>query len=198
MYPDPLLAPVLAASTYWDEIPDAAARARQHSFLTGNALAEAIRQDNLLWPPSVIALLPLPSVLEMMARDSRWTQRLEDAVVNQPEDVLHAIQYTRRKAVEFGYLRSNNCISVKVNQGYIEILPAEPGAICVPAAALHATGEWPSRRIDSIRPRSGYRSFIRTLGLDGSPHSLARAHHRDRPALRKSLGRPGRIRTPVQ
>ena len=60
LYPDPLLAQVLAASSYWDQIPEAATWAQQHSYLTGEALAQAIRQDNLNWDPSVIALLPFP------------------------------------------------------------------------------------------------------------------------------------------
>ncbi|MCU1234692.1 MAG: putative exported protein [Candidatus Solibacter sp.] len=132
LYPDPLLAQILAASTYWDQIPEAAAWARQHSNLTGEALAEAIRQDNLPWDPSVIALLPFPSVLEMMARDPVWVQQLGTAVLTQREDVMDAIQRLRRKAMEFGYLQSNNYITVNANQGYIELLPATPGVIYVP------------------------------------------------------------------
>src|SRR5215471_18081261 len=58
LYPDPLLAQVLTASTYWNEIPEAAAWANQHSYLTGDQLARAIQEDNLPWDPSVLALLP--------------------------------------------------------------------------------------------------------------------------------------------
>src|SRR5580704_13882050 len=47
LYPDPLLAQILTASTYWSEIPEAAAWASQHSYLSGNSLADAIRADNL-------------------------------------------------------------------------------------------------------------------------------------------------------
>ena len=67
LYPDPLLAQVLTASTFWQQIPDAATWAQQHSNLTGDALAQAIQADNLPWDPSVLALLPFPSVLDMMA-----------------------------------------------------------------------------------------------------------------------------------
>ena len=75
LYPDPLLAQILTASTFPDQIPDAARWADQHHYLTGQALADAIQGDQVPWDPSVQALLPFPSVLEMMASDMRWTTR---------------------------------------------------------------------------------------------------------------------------
>ena len=69
LYPDPLLAQVLTASTFWTEIPEAAAWADQHAYLKGDALARAIQDDHLQWDPSILGLLPFPSVLDMMARD---------------------------------------------------------------------------------------------------------------------------------
>src|SRR5713101_1949697 len=69
LYPDALLAQVLAAATYSDQIPDAARWADQHHYLTGQALANAIQADHLPWDPSLQALLPFPSVLERMAKD---------------------------------------------------------------------------------------------------------------------------------
>ena len=133
LYPDPLLAQILAASTYQEQIPEAAAWAREHSYLTGEALAEAIRSDNLRWDPSVIALLPFPSVLEMMARDPAWVQQLGGAALSQREEVMDAVQRMRRKAMDLGYLQSTSYATVNVNQGYIEILPPAPGVIYVPA-----------------------------------------------------------------
>ena len=61
LYPDSLLAQVLAAATYADQIPDAARWADQHHYLTGQALADAIQADHLPRDPSVQALLPFPS-----------------------------------------------------------------------------------------------------------------------------------------
>ena len=81
LYPDPLLAQIFAAASYWEQIPEAAAWANLHSRLTGNALADAIREDNLQWDPSVLALVPFPSVLNMMAQDPAWTQELGSAVL---------------------------------------------------------------------------------------------------------------------
>src|SRR5665213_1601706 len=69
LYPDPLLVQVLTASTYSNEIPDAATWAGQHQYLRGPDLARAIQDDRLPWDSSVIALLPFPSVLDQMARD---------------------------------------------------------------------------------------------------------------------------------
>src|SRR5271167_2524335 len=76
LYPDPLLAQVLAAATFPDQIPDAARWADQHHELTGQALADAIQADQLPWDPSVQALLPFPSVLDTMASDMGWTTDL--------------------------------------------------------------------------------------------------------------------------
>ena len=86
LYPDPLLAQVLTASTFWDVIPEAAAWANQHSMLHGDQLAAAIEEDHLPWDPSVLALLPFPQVLNMMAGDPGWTQALGNAVLVQRPD----------------------------------------------------------------------------------------------------------------
>src|SRR6202041_3298049 len=60
LYPDPLLAQILTASTYGNEIPEAAAWAHEHSNLKGEVLATAIRKDNYQWEPGVLAPLPFP------------------------------------------------------------------------------------------------------------------------------------------
>lgn len=133
LYPDPLLAQILTASTYWDQIPAAAEWADQHSYLKGDALADAIREDNLQWDPSVLALVPFPSVLEMMAHDPEWTQQLGNAVLAQRADVMDAAQRMRRKAYDYGYLRTNPYDTVVDSAGDIEILPVNPAYIYVPA-----------------------------------------------------------------
>lgn len=132
LYPDPLLAHILTASTYWSEIPEAAQWANAHSYLHGLALADAIRADLLSWHPDVIALLPFPPILNMMAQDMNWTQQLGTAVLNQRADVMDAAQRMRRQAYNFGYLRSNPYVSVRDDAGYIEIDPINPEYIYVP------------------------------------------------------------------
>ena len=76
LYPDPLLAQVLTGSTYWNEITDAATWANQHSYLRADELSRAMYEDNLPFDPSVLALIPFPSVLDMMAKDPAWTEQL--------------------------------------------------------------------------------------------------------------------------
>src|SRR5579871_4538241 len=85
LYPDPLLAQILTAATFSDQIPAAAGWADQHHYLTGPALAAAIQSDQLPWDPSVQALLPFPNVLDLMASDPSWTRELGDAfLASQP------------------------------------------------------------------------------------------------------------------
>ena len=131
LYPDPLLAQILAAATYPDQIPDAARWGDQHHYLTGQALADAIQADQLPWDPSVQALLPFPSVLDMMASDMNWTTDLGNAFLAQQQDVMDAVQRERRKARDFGYLRSNGQIIVGGGP-YITIAPVNPGFVVVP------------------------------------------------------------------
>jgi Protein of unknown function (DUF3300) len=132
LYPDPLLAQILTASTYWTEIPEATAWADQHSYLEGDALAEAIQTDHLQWDPSVLALLPFPSVLDIMARDMAWTEQLGNAVLAQRADVMEAIQRMRRRAMSYGYLAPNGYVNVVSDGGYIQILPVNPSLIYLP------------------------------------------------------------------
>jgi hypothetical protein len=132
LYPDPLLAQVMAAATYSDQIPQAASWADQHHYLNGDALAAAISADQLPWDPSVQALLPLPNILDMMASDPSWTRELGDAFLAQQPEVMDAVQRERQKAYNYGYLRSNPQILVTNNGPYIAIAPVNPGYIVVP------------------------------------------------------------------
>src|SRR6202790_342781 len=132
LYPDPLLAQVLTASTFPDQIPEAAEWADEHHYLTGSELAEASEADHLSWDPRVLALLPFPSVLDMMASDMAWTTDLGNAVLQQRAEVMDAIQRMRRKAMEYGYLRSNEYIVV-FGVHNITLGPGNPDFIVVPA-----------------------------------------------------------------
>jgi hypothetical protein len=131
LYPDPLLGQILAAATYPDQIADAAHWADEHHYLTGQALADAIQSDQVPWDPSVQALLPFPSVLEMMSSDMSWTNSLGNAFLAQQQDVMDAVQRERKEARDYGYLRSN--AQVVVGGGpYITIMPANPAFVVVP------------------------------------------------------------------
>ncbi|MGI8742017.1 MAG: DUF3300 domain-containing protein [Bryobacteraceae bacterium] len=112
LYPDPLLAQVLAASTFPDQIPEATRWADAHHYLTGDALANVISQDRLPWDSSVQALLPFPATLSMLASDMRWTTGLGNAFLAQQPDVMDAVQRMRQRARDYGYLRSNEQVVV--------------------------------------------------------------------------------------
>ena len=131
LYPDSLVAQILAGATYPDQIPDAARWADQHHYLSGQALADAIQSDQLPWDPSVQALLPFPSVLDMMASDMAWTTDLGNAFLAEQPEVMDAVQRERKRARDFGYLRSNGQIVVS-NGPYITIVPVDPVFVPVP------------------------------------------------------------------
>ena len=88
LYPDPLLAQLLAAATFPDQIPDAEKWADQHHYLTGDQLATAIAEDHLPWDPAVQAMLPFPTVLDTMASDMNWTADLGNAFLAQRQDEI--------------------------------------------------------------------------------------------------------------
>src|ERR1700733_10110020 len=134
LYPDPLLAQILAAATYSNDIPPAAQWADQHHYLAGQELANAIQGDQLPWDPSVQALLPFPSVLDMMNSDMNWTTQLGNAFLAQQQDVMDAVQRQRANAQRYGYLRTNGQIVVSGGP-YITIMPVDPGFIVVPSYA---------------------------------------------------------------
>lgn len=133
LYPDGLLAQALTAATFSNEIPDAANWANVHSYLRGDELARAMQQDNLGFDPSVMALLPFPSVLNYMAQYMGWTQALGNAVLAQRPDVMDAVQRMRQEAYNYGYLRNSEYDRVVFGgPGDIEILPVTPGFYYVP------------------------------------------------------------------
>ena len=147
LYPDPLLAQVLAAATFPQDVPAAAQWADQHHYLSGPALASAIQADQLPWDPSVQALLPFPSVLGMMASAMPWTEELGNAFLAQQQDVMNAVQVQRQRAAQYGYLQSN--AQVVVTRGpYIEIRPINPTYVVVP---------YYDPRIVFVAPRPGFR-----------------------------------------
>ena len=152
LYPDPLLAQILTASSVWEQIPDAATWAGQHAYLHDQALAGAIQADNLQWDPSVMALLPFPQVLDMMARDPAWTQSLGSAVLAQRNDIMDAVQRDRQEAYSYGYLRSNPYDNVVYDGNYVQIVPVNPAYVYVP---------FYDPAIVYMRPRPGFAYGIR-------------------------------------
>ena len=128
LYPDPLLAQILPASTFIDQLEEAS-RA-----LGGRVDESLIERQN--WDVSVKSIAHYPPVLQMMAQDRDWTIALGQAVVNQSTDVMKAIQRLRSDARAAGNLASNDKMTVaeqsQEGRQVITIEPAEPQVIYVP------------------------------------------------------------------
>ena len=131
LYPDALVAQILAASGYPTQIVEANRMVRANPDLKGRDLAEeADRQD---WDPSVKSLVEFPTVLANLDRDLSWTSELGEAYQNQPDDVMQAIQYMRHKAYDAGNLRSTPQERVYEQGPNVDIQPADPNVVYVPA-----------------------------------------------------------------
>ncbi len=130
LYPDELVAQILAASTYPTEIVEADRWVQEHSNLKGQALAQAV--DPQSWDPSVKAVAQFPSVLANMDKNLSWTSALGDAYVNQQQDVLDAVQTMRQRAQQAGNLKSTPQEKVAAQGDTIVIQPANPDVVYVP------------------------------------------------------------------
>jgi hypothetical protein len=126
LYPDPLLASMLAAATFPNDLVAAA----QWSAL--NPAPNDAQIDVQTWDPSVKVLLHYPAVLAWMAQNIQWTQTLGTAFVNQQADVFGSVQRLRAAALAAGSLVSTPEQQVVVNGGVVQILPAAPGVLFVP------------------------------------------------------------------
>jgi uncharacterized membrane protein YgcG len=131
LYPDSLVAQVLAAATFPDEVVEADRWVQAHPDLKGEALAQAVDQQS--WDPSVKALTAFPSVLGNMDKNLSWTSSLGDAYYNQQQDVTDAVQVMRHKAEQAGNLKSTPQQVVKEEGSDIDIDPAQPDVVYVPA-----------------------------------------------------------------
>src|SRR3981189_2240134 len=131
LYPDALVAQILAASTYPAEIVEADRWMQSHSNLKGEELAKEV--DKQAWDPSVKALTQFPSVLENMDKNLSWTSDLGDAYANQQQDVTDAVQTMRQQAHKAGHLDSNEQEKVTTEGNTIVIQPANPDVVYVPA-----------------------------------------------------------------
>jgi hypothetical protein len=125
LYPDDLLAIVLPAATNPVQVVEA------QRFLDKRASDPKLQPDEN-WDPSIIALVNYPEVVKKMNDDLSWTQDLGNAVLDQQDDVLKAIQAARQSASDGGYLQSNDK-QVVVNEGdNITIESSDPEVIYVP------------------------------------------------------------------
>lgn len=131
LYPDSLVAQILAASTFPAEVVEADRWVQAHPDMQGDDLARAV--DHQPWDPSVKALTAFPSVLGNMDKNLSWTSSLGDAYYNQQRDVMDSIQEMRQWAQEAGNLKNSPQQTVTSRGSTITIEPANPDVVYVPA-----------------------------------------------------------------
>ncbi len=131
LYPDALVAQILAASTFPDQVAVASYWLQQNKSLTGSSLMQAVDQQS--WDPSVKALTQFASVLDNMAKNLSWTSSLGEAYHNQQAEVMTAIQTLRAQAKAKGNLQSSSQIKVvQQTPQTIVIQSASPQIVYVP------------------------------------------------------------------
>jgi hypothetical protein len=130
LYPDALVAQILAGSTYPTEVVEADRWLQAQGNMPAVQLGDAANQQN--WDPSVKALIAFPSVLAQMDKNIQWTTDLGNAYYNQPDDVMSAIQAMRSRAQTAGTLHNTPQQVVSDDGGDIAIAPSNPDVVYVP------------------------------------------------------------------
>jgi hypothetical protein len=130
LYPDNLVAQILAASTWPAQVVEADRWMQQNSGLTGLELAQGV--DRQSWDPSVKGLTQFPLVLASMDRNLAWSSALGNAYANQPQMVLDAIQVMRWRARQAGHLNGNANEIVTIEGSTISIYPPAMQTVYLP------------------------------------------------------------------
>jgi Protein of unknown function (DUF3300) len=130
LYPDSLVAQILAAATHPDEIVKAEEWMEKHKNTEPEKLAKDVNKEH--WDPAVKAMTQFPAVLANMNQNLAWTSELGDAYVNQSVALNQAIQTMRQKAQQAGNLKTTPQETVTNNNKTIVIEPAQPDFVYVP------------------------------------------------------------------
>src|SRR5882672_4232239 len=135
LYPDPLLAQTLAASTYPLELIQLQQWLAKNPGLKDKALADTVAKQT--WDPSIQAMAALPDVVKRLADDIQWTTDLGNAFLAQQSDVMDAVQRMRKKAQDTGNLKSTEQQQVETkvieNKTVIVVEQANPQVVYVPS-----------------------------------------------------------------
>jgi uncharacterized protein DUF3300 len=135
LYPDPLLAQTLAASTYPLEVVQLQQWLEKNPSLKDQPLADAVKKQD--WDPSIQAMAALPDVVKRLADDIQWTTDLGNAFLAQQSDVMDAVQRMRQKAKDTGNLKSSpqQKVETKVveEKTVIVVEQADPQVVYVPS-----------------------------------------------------------------
>ena len=131
LYPDALVAQILGAATFPDQVAYASSWLQQNKNLSGTALMQAV--DTQPWDPSVKALTQFSSVLNNLAQNLSWASALGEAYHSQAADVMSAVQVLRAQAYAAGHLKSGSQITVvQQSPQVIVIQPTNPQVVYVP------------------------------------------------------------------
>src|SRR6188472_3939675 len=126
LYPDPLLAQTLAASTYPLEVIQLQQWLDRNKNLKGKDLADAVSKQS--WDPSIQGLVEFPDVVQRMAGNVQWTTDLGNAFLAQQSDVMEAVQRMRAKAQGTGNLQTSaqQTVETKTVEGGKQVIVVEP------------------------------------------------------------------------
>jgi hypothetical protein len=148
LYPDPLLAQTLAASTYPLEIVLLQQWLEKNKNLKDKAFTDAVQKQT--WDPSVQAMASLPEVVKKLADNISWTTDLGNAFLNQQSDVFDAVQRMRAKANSAGKLKSTPQMKVETKvvetKTVVVIEQADPKVVYVPTynpTVIYGTSVYP-------------------------------------------------------
>jgi hypothetical protein len=131
LYPDSLVAQILTAATFPDQVAVADYWIKQNKSLTGNALMQAVNKQS--WDASVKALTEFPSVLNNLAKNLNWTSSLGESYHNQRTEVMNAIQTLRAQAKAQGNLKSTPQMKVEQQSPQVIVIqPVNPQVVYVP------------------------------------------------------------------
>ena len=131
LYPDALVAQILAGATYPAQLASADQWLHSSGFQSADQVAMGANAQTQ-WDPSVKALTAFPQVLDMLTGNLQWTTALGNAYYNQPQDVLQTVQVLRARAEQAGTLQSTPQEQVVASPGYISLQPVNPDVIYVP------------------------------------------------------------------
>jgi hypothetical protein len=157
LYPDALLAQVLMASTFPQDVQAAAAWSKTNTQYKGDDAVKAVASQP--WDPSVQSLVAFPQVLATMASKPDWVMQLGNAFLAQPNDVMDSVQRLRKQAQSAGNLKSSEQQKVVVEQNTIQIVPANPQVVYVPTynpTVVYGAWPYPAYPPVYVPPPPGY------------------------------------------
>ena len=157
LYPDALLAQVLMASTFPQDVQAAAAWSRANPNLKGDDAVKAVGAEP--WDPSVQSLVAFPQALATMASKPDWSAQLGNAFLAQPNDVMDSVQRLRKQAQQAGNLKTTGQQKVIVEQSTIQIVPVNPQVVYVPTynpTVVYGAWPYPAYPPVYVPPPPGY------------------------------------------